>query len=96
MRRIVETVLHDVELPLAGEVWLFVQTGLLYEMRARDKAQNYRSCHRIGAPEMDYGCDPGVFLACWDHKVREGDWVRLYNCPPTPEVDCESVAFTST
>ena len=69
-------------LPDAGEVWLFVSTGMLYEMRERDRSRSYRSCHRIGAPEMRYGCDPTVFCACWDSAVSEGRWVRVHNCPP--------------
>jgi hypothetical protein len=56
-------------LPQEGEVWLFLQSGMLYEMRKRDTlvGVNYRSCHRVGAPETGYGCD-----ACWDTAVYEG------------------------
>ena len=68
-------------LPQEGEVWLCLQSGILYEMRKRDARDGalYRSCHRIGAPETDYGCDPTVHAACWDTAVYEGRWVRVLN-----------------
>ena len=70
------------DLPQKGEVWLNVESGLLYEMRdpSRD-GQPYRGCHKVGAPETDYGCDPSVECACWDDAVRGGQWVKVLNCP---------------
>ena len=70
-------------LPEKGEVWLLVERGMLYEMRERSRDGSHWSCHRVGAPERDYGCDPTVFCACWVTSVHEGRWVRVLNCPPT-------------
>ena len=84
MRIVVETVSTSYavrELPKAGEVWLLVESGLLYEMREISSNGLHRSCHRVDAPESHYGCDPTVSSACWHTAVREGRWIRVMNCP---------------
>jgi hypothetical protein len=75
--------------PEAGEVWLRMSTGELYEMREWVKSDqgSYRACHRVGAPESGYGCDPEVWCACFDVDVRNGRWIRVLNCPPLPPID---------
>jgi hypothetical protein len=76
--------------PAQGDVWLFVETGLLYEMREWKNASGpndrtmwdaHRTAHRIGAPESDYGCEPAVFVAVFDDAVKHGRWIRVMNCP---------------
>jgi hypothetical protein len=73
------------DLPRKGEIWLRLESGMLYEMRERDPAGQWRACHRVGAPEFDYEPDTTVHCACWDSAVRMGEWVRVFNCPTQKE-----------
>lgn len=67
--------------PENGQIWLLIESGTLYEMRDWVQDAGYRSCHRVGSPETNYGCDPTVALACFNEDVHRGRWVQVLNCP---------------
>lgn len=73
------------DVPTPGEIWLRVDTGMLYEMRewvaGTERNGPYRACHRVDAPESGYGCGPTVHCACFDSDVVNGKWIRVMNCP---------------
>lgn len=80
MKRVVELEQRDADQPREGEIWLCVETGMLYEIRGSDLA--YRTAHRLHAPESGYGCDPTMFVAVHPTSVQEGRWIRVHNALP--------------
>lgn len=88
MRIVVETS-SKIAPPIEGEVWLHVDSGMLYEIRQWREAtyQDFGNsicgahhlAHRIDAPESKYGCDPSVFVAVFDHDVCVGRWIKVEN-----------------
>jgi hypothetical protein len=71
----------DTHEPKRGEVWLLVESGLLYEVTREYERRDgglYGTAERLH-PRGPQGCDPQHMLAMWPASVRAGEWVRVRN-----------------
>jgi hypothetical protein len=67
------------DLPTSGEVWLRVDTGVLYRVRYREGGQgvdSYWVADRI-FPVGNQGHDIGAVCAIFTDKVGLGGWIRV-------------------